>query len=417
MTYIPFQLSRLWARPFDIVALDLVIQDRNVDLTGQNLNGAATLREMSSSFVVGSKNPVSNWQEFHEHADTLEPVESIGGSAFNMLNGLQALTEIDPHNKLRLGFYTHLGDIPAAKKISASFKHSKITLFKLRVPPAIRHVSGILTNLVINDGDDRRVIAQHDVAAKPVFEADNVITPKLFANARMVVQQLSIGQKLGFPVLKKILESIPSHIDICCGLPTNTSFFRKLDTKQQQYLNDFIQNRVNILSSNDVELHGFFGEDADDSKVISESTIRKDLQKLHSLWQSAGPKTDGKKRMALITTGESGGYLLTESGGIEKIAAVSVDGGKTLGAGDATLAGFLYALNKGHPPRVAADIAMHVGAAKVHQNSDGAALVNPKASLMEIGGDTVWPLLNSKQTRQNLRARTGVAFKRLLAPV
>lgn len=330
--------------------------------------------------AAGDKYQCSDLTEFSLFYDpfmSVETTSSPGGSIFNTFCGIgKSLCGIQP---ILVSF---LGNGMAAPIIREACDDNHVVVVEMPVPEGYTGSINIPRNLMVQppEGGERTLVKSPSEVVRPAFTAFGVPDELVDSADAMFVQGASI-MRVGMDYLQTISSQLERRSDkfVVFSLPTvkkyEKDFIESKDGNKPRVetIREFAFQKANIISSTKDEFKALFGPDFD-----------KGVQALQDGWKKnpRGPDTD--PRLALITDGGEGAILIIEGRKPVRIAAIpDIQPAHKVGAGDATLAGFIAGLKAGLSPVRAANLAMNYGAIKTEQLEKKSVIKDPIASLRQ----------------------------------
>ena len=311
---------------------------------------------------------VAEFDLFQRAFDKFPHVRSPGGSLFNTFCGIGAS---------QCGFnpilYTYAGVEESARQIRAATARNGVVLCEIPQPKDFTGPLDIPTNLVLVPvgADDRMIIKGPNEVVRKAFGQFG-IPDKVVQNADAIFVQGASIIRLGWGVFHAVRKHRRKDSLLIFTLPTVEKYpkgFRKA------LLQSFVYDDVSVLSSTKEEFSALFGRD-----------YEKGLHNLLAAWDKTPLLLGEKPRTALITDGKNGAKLVVQGRGIFDIKArANVIPAHKVGAGDATIAGYIAGLKAGLDPLVAADNAMNFGALKTAQREKSSVIRDPLVGLKKLG--------------------------------
>lgn len=288
-------------------------------------------------------------------ANNLQHSFSLGGSAANSLRTIKALLD----GGVNADFVGCLGNGGISDIISGGLESSGINLLNGSSKDSQTRVA---QSFVFKYPDGERAILTDPGNARDIISPE-MFPESLIAKTDVLFLQGTIARKFPEEVINHILKHRWDHgIKMFLALPTSAfheGYFKWLAAS------------ADVLMSNTDELGYVFGEDKPLHRLADHQI--KDAHVLREKGHSP--------QVAFVTDGPNGAYIVCE-GAITPIAACPAKKVNTLGAGDASFAGFITGHLLGWSHEEAANLGMALGAATIQ--IEGSVVENPLQSVKAL---------------------------------
>ena len=330
-------------------------------------------------------------------------VTSPGGSILNTMCAVgKSSCGLQPQ------LVSYIGNGQAAPQIREVCRDNLTDLFEIPISPGYNGPINIPKNLVFMPPEGERILLKGPSGiVKYAFDRygfthafDQIGRQRsdVIEQGDIVFVQGASIMRLGMKYLGAKLDLLKQYPDklVVFSLPTVNEYgedFRRNENGKKpriERIKDFVFQNTFILSSTKGEFNALFDSDFDEG-----------LRALQNGWRSHPHPAYEDPRLALITDGSKGAVLVIEGEGWFKVdPRHGIKEAHKVGAGDATLAGFIAGLKVELPAKLAAKLAMDYGAIKAAQKEMISVIADPIRSLLEIGGEAANAYLKAVEHRQ-----------------
>ncbi len=340
-----------------IFAAGILVEDCHVTIP----KGAEIAPELLRDIIFnrrGVKHDAASQEEFRQFYDAVSCFgiqKSFGGSNTNVALTVAAIFGAHAH----VDFWTVKPSGPRGIAVEEEFERYGLNL--LASPAADQDKAGIACNLaLVPDGESDRSIIKGP--SKDVYQAFSQAPVPItaIAKADAIILQGSMLQrsKRTFDLQRNAPKA-----QIFLSMPTG-----KIDEHTRQEIRS-LAPLASLISANTEEFKAVFGDD-----------LEAGIRTLQAEWNALPVCEDNRRRMAYISDGSKGGYLMSQHGDIRKVPAYPVHSTSTIGAGDAAFAGliigYLAGLNE-----ASGNLASLFGALQAEQPQKQSYLIDPRTAL------------------------------------